>query len=607
MRSSLRWKILLLVVLTPATLAVATLFTVSRNVTTHVNSSSIHENLEHTGAVFESMLKARSRGLVGDARVIARDPRFFSLVMLEPVQRDSRYSVTVRGMVQDFQRIVQTELFEVFDRRGRILASAGEASSGLGARDDLIRSALKRATVQAVLATGGRHYQAALVPIMASGQVVGVLLLGESIGAPLARELRSQMRCDVTFLSGTTITGTSLDAADDRLALVREIQSLRRRTPAEVARLPVRRVQASGVTYLTLVRRIPLSDPATQQLYAIQRSFDPETSFLHVMQGDLLKLAAIALLAALLTGLLFGEQVLRPIQSLVRGAQEMEKGNYDHPLRIRRRDELGYLADRFVDMRQRERAYLGSLEQATALKSHFLSIASHELRTPISVLIAYRDILAAGELGPITPQQEEALATMQGHLQRLTRVAEDAAHFARVKSDRRVPDFESHDIEALLNRAVAMARAAGSGRAVGLELSCDLSGEIEADGGDLELALLQLITNGIRFTPDGGRVSVDAREVGDRLRITIRDTGVGVDQSQLEALLSGEFAVPEAGNYRSSTGLAFNVPGLGLGLPIARSIVEAHGGTLRAESRVGEGCTFAIEIPLVQIGQVGAA
>ena len=608
MRASLRLKILLLAVLTPATLGVATLFTVSRNVNAHVHSSSIHESLEHTEAVFESMMRVRSRALVGDGRVIARDPRFFSLLMLGPAQQDSRFGMTVRGMAQDLNRIVQTELFEVFDRRGRKLASVGAATSQLVLTDPPLRAALKGETVQAVLAMDAAHYQVALVPVMGGTRVVGVLLLGEPIGAPLARQLRSQMRCEVTFLSGTTVTGTSLDSPGDRGALVLALKAWRKDAAADVARLPVQQVKASHNTYLTLVRRIPLSDPTTQQLYVMQRAFDPETSFLHTMEKDMLVLAVIALLAALITGLVFSEQVLRPIQSLVRGAQEMEKGNYDHPLGIRRSDELGYLADRFVDMRQRERAYLGSLEQATRLKSHFLSIASHELRTPISVLIGYRDILAAGELGPVSPQQKEVLETMQRHLERLTRLAEDAAQFARVNSERMVPDFQVQDAKSLLRRAVALACAAGANRSVQVELKCDPAvGVVEADGSGLEQALVQLITNGIRFTRDGGQVRVHACESEGRLRIAIRDTGVGVAPQKLSAMLSGQFAVPEPGNYRSPAGLEFNAAGLGLGMPIARSIVEAHGGSIQGESRLGEGSTFVVEIPLVQDGEARAA
>jgi two-component system sensor histidine kinase BaeS len=436
---------------------------------------------------------------------------------------------------------------------------------------------------------------------MASRRVVGVLLLGSRIGTTLARELRAQMRCEVTFLSGSTVTGTSLDAPGDAGALLMALKSWRRST-RDLAKLPVQKVHAAHLTYLTLVRRFPFSDPDSEQFYVMQRSFDPEMSFLEIMERDMVALALIALCAALVTGLYLSEQILRPIQSLVRGAQEMEQGNFDHPLGIRRSDELGYLADRFADMRQRERAYLSGLEQATRLKSHFLSIASHELRTPISVLIAYRDILAAGELGPVTPEQREVLDTMHKHLERLTRLAEDAAHFARVKSERMVLHFESHPIEALLRRTVTLAQTAGVNRQVEVETRCDPAiGEIEADYGALERALLQLTTNGIRFTPDGGHVRVSAEiAAAGKLQVTIADDGVGMEQKKLDGMLSSEFSVPEPVNYRSPSGLEFNAAGLGLGFPVARAIIEAHGGSITGTSGVGAGTRLVVEIPLRQ-------
>ena len=608
MRVSLRQKILFLALFTPATLGLATLFTVSRNVNKHVQSSSIHESLEHTEAVFENMMRARSRALVGDGRVIARDPRFFSLLMLGRDQRDAHFTSTVQGMAKDFHRIVQASIFEIYDRRGKLLVSVGQAKSGLAFNDPSMRAALQGRTPQVVLARQKNPYQAALVPVIGNGQVVGVLVLADEIGAALARDLRSQMQCEVTFIAGAVVTGSSLESPGDRGALMMAVRGWRRNPLTDITAMTVQQVKASHNTYLTLVRRIPLSDPTDQQLYVIQRAFDAETAFLHAMEKDMVVLALIALLAALLTGLLFSGQILRPVQSLVRGAREMEKGNYDHPLNITRGDELGYLAERFEEMRQRERTYLGSLEQATRLKSHFLSIASHELRTPISVLIGYRDLLAGGQLGPVNDQQKDVLETMQRHLERLTRLAEDAAQFARVKSERVVPNFGTHDVPALLRRAVALASTAGVSRKVELTLDCDPSlTTIEADGAGLEKALVQLITNGIRFTPDGGRVRIQAKEHGGQLRIKIEDSGVGIDPERLTAMLAGEFAVPEPGNYRSPTGLEFNAAGLGLGLPIARSIIEAHGGSITAHSIRGSGSTFVVEIPLSQADDSSAA
>jgi signal transduction histidine kinase len=606
-RFSLRWKILLLAALAPATLGAATFVTVSHNVTEHVNSSSLHESLEHSVAVFESMLRTRSRELAGSARVIAQDPRFFSLLMLEPSQRDSRFVETVRGMARDFNRIARTELFEVLDRRGAVLASVGPASTTRESRETLVRATLRDGSRQGVLVTSDAQYQVALTPVVADGRVVGVLLLGSQIGKDLARELRSQMRCDVTFLSGSLITGTTLSTREDRAALVQALARKELKTSPSAQRAPVQQIQVPNGAYLTVVRSIPESDPESlyPQIYVLQRSFDPETSFQRTMEKDLLLLGAVALVVALLTGFLFSDHILRPVQSLVQVAQEMERGNYDHPLEVERNDEIGYLTERFSDMRQRERAYLGSLEHVARVKSQFLSLASHELRTPISVLVGYSDLLANGALGPITGPQRKALDTMHQHLGRLTRLAEDAGRFADVKSERLVLEFQDLDVETLVTQAANTARAAGAGRSVEVETRCDpFSGPVEADPSSIEDAIVQLVTNAIRFTPDGGHVEVHAFELEGSLCVAVKDNGVGIDEGRLETLLSHGLLQTEIDRHRTPTGLEFNSTGLGLGLSIARSIVEAHGGRLRGMSRLGEGSTFFLEVPMRQAGDL---
>jgi len=606
MRISLRWRILLLTVLTPATLGLATLLTVSRNVSDHVNSSSIHESLEHSSLVFESMLRVRSRELAGSAHVIAQDPRFFSLLMLRSAQRDNRFAVTVRGMAQDFNRISQADLFEVFDREGRLLASVGRVASARPERDSLMRIARREGSIEAVMTRPDAHYQVALRSVVADGRIVGMLLLGAPIGTDLARQLRSMMRCEVTFVSGAVITGTTHDALADRKALTRAMGRLAPGPGRSTG--PVTEIGTPSGTWLTLARRIPVSDPQHRQFYVLQRSFDPETSFLRVMRNDMMLLALLALVAALVTGLLFAEQILRPIQGLVRGAREMERGNYDHPVNVRGRDEIGYLAERFVEMRHRERAYLDSLEQATRLKSQFLSMASHELRTPISVLRGYRDIIASGDLGPVTPKQQDALGTMREHLARLTRLAEDAGRFARLKSERIVLDFGLHDLATVVRNAVAAACTVGADRDVHVETRVDpVADAIVADAESLEQAIFQIVTNAIRFTPDGGRVDVQARCDEDRLRIIVSDTGVGIPPERLDVLFVYGVSDREVNKHHTAEGLEFNAPGLGLGLSVARAIVEAHGGRIEVQSVVDQGSTFLIDMPLRELESEPAA
>lgn len=602
-RVGLRWKILVLTVLTPLTLGLATLVTVHRNVTSHVNSSSIHESLEHSVSVFESMLRTRSEALVGGAQVIVQDPRFFSLLMLGVSQRDSRFVATVKGMAHDFNGITRTDLFEVVDKKGRVMASVGSAHSSRAARDELVKQALAGRIVQGILVEDSVHFQVAVAPVLVDRRVSGALILGAPIGRDLALHLQRQMRCEVTFLSGRRVSGTTLAAPGHLTALFRALEAIDTGPEANLAALGVLPVQVPGTTLLTLVRRLPGSDPQSPQLYVMQKSFDTETSFLRRMQLDMLMLALLAVVIAVVTGWTFSEQILRPLLSLVRGAQAMEKGDYDHPLEIRRHDELGYLAEQFIEMRRRERAYVSSLEQATRLKSEFISIASHELRTPISVLSGYRDVLASGGIGPVSPRQQEVLEAMRGYLTRLTRVAEDATQVAQVRGARLELDMKPFELEPSLRRAVGAALAQGSGRRVRVEVGVTpIQSPVEGDAEALGQAITHLVSNAIRFTEDGGRVDVDAKLLESRVRIEVRDSGVGIPADRLQAILSGESAArdPRASRDPSTMDLEFNRAGLGLGLSIARSIVEGHGGTLTADSRPGWGSTFAVEIPLTQ-------
>ena len=584
----------------PLLLGLATLVTVHRDVEEHVDSTSIHENLDHSAQVFESMLTARAQALRGGARVIAQDPRFFSLLRLETSQRDLQFDATVHGLARDFNQIAETDLFEIVDRRGRLLASVGRAQSRDTARAAMVRGALRGHPFNGVMAQGADHFQVALMPVRVDGQVVGALLLGTRIGPDLAEAVKSEMRSEVTFVSGGRITGSTLGDSLDRAALLRRLHALDLGPKTDFEALHVMMVRGRAQSFLTLVRRIPHSDPRTLQFYVIQRSYDSETAFQHRMQADMIVLAVFAALIALLTGLLHSEQVLRPIQKLVLGAQEMQRGNYDHPLDVGGRDELGFLARRFREMRDRERTYVNSLEETARLKSEFISIASHELRTPISVIHGYRDLLADGTLGPLAPQQEQALRAIESCLAQLTRIAENATQVAEMKGERLALNIGRHDIAPLIERAVGTALASATGRQVRVESRVDSAlSEMHADGERLVKAITNVVTNGIRFTPDGGWVKVRAYRDGD-LVVEVQDSGIGMGTEQLGRLFSSGVANLEAQRPDSAVGLEFRSSGLGLGLAIARGVIEAHGGTIRAESHPGSGSLFVIRLPLAE-------
>lgn len=592
MRLGLRGRIVLLTALAPALLTVGVLVLVHRNVSGHVRAG-VDESLVRSASMFEDMLSDRARALRVTADVIARDPRFFAVLTVPGSWRDARYRATVQPVASDFATLTGSALFEVFDHDGHRLASVGASPSGPEARAALLKAARRGGVVSGILVEPDAQYQVALAPVVVDGRIAGVLMLGTEIGPELARELRALTHSEITFVSGDHPTGTTLASVADREALLAAVrQGLDARgTTVVTAR--------GGSGWLTLAHAIPGSPAGTRQLYIMQRSLDPETAFVARMRASLVQLGGFAALAALIVALFIATRITGPVLQLVRGAEEMERGNYDHPIEARRGDEIGYLAERFIDMRRHQRDMVQSLEEITRLKSEFIDVASHELRTPISVLKGFGDLFRQGVLGPVTDKQGEALERMDESVTMLARIAEDATRMAHIEGGRLVLEPARCEVSWLVDRAIAEAYGDAPGRKVKVRSQVEPGLIATVDGQRLAQALAQLLRNGIRFTPDGGEVVVYARPEQDTLLLRVRDTGVGISAEKLPHLFGRPVVVRDALHHHSSGALAFNSAGLGLGLAIARGIVEAHGGTIKAESRLGEGSTFELRVPAV--------
>jgi signal transduction histidine kinase len=598
-RLRLRWKILLFTVPPLVALTFGTLWMVNRSVSRKVQTT-VRQDLTRASAVFEDMLAARTRELAVAGQVIVQDPRFFSVLTLANTEQDAQLKATVRGVAVEFNQITGSELFEVLDPRNRTLGSVGRVKVAAKSRAKLVKAALQGRPLTAVLIDSNRHYLVSVTPVSAGGRIVGVLLLGDGIGRELALKLRDLTHSEVTFLCGPAVSGTTLDSDVERATANAALE--RGRTPGRA--LPdaehVFEVVGPRETYLTIAAPIPGSDPASGQMYVLQRSLDAETATLRHMQQSLLLLGLVAAVIALLAGLLVADTVTSPLRRLVRGAEEMERGNYDYDLRIKSRDEVGYLTARFLEMRKQQRTYVRSLEDVARFKSEFINLASHELRTPISIIRCYHELFEAGQLGPVTPQQKSALAAIDESLVRLSRLAENATIMAQIDSKRLVLTRSEQAMDELVENAVAIARAAGKDRAV--EVVTNLAGDLgsaEVDGPQLAQAVTQLVMNGIRFTPDGGRVTVDASydRRTDEYVIAVSDTGVGIAAERRARVFERAVTMGESINHHSSSTLDFNSAGLGLGLSSALGIVEAHGGTITLDSAVGRGSRFEIRVP----------
>ena len=593
MRLRLRWKLLAFTALVPVLFALGTLWSVNRSVSGHLEDN-IHESLRRSARVFENMLSARADALGVTAQVIVRDPRFFSVLALAASPTDTQYRATVRGVARDFQAITQSDLLEVLDRNGHLLASVGRSSSTHATRTALVRRALEGEAASGILVEKDTHFQATVTPVVAGGRVVGALVLGAEIGEALAARLRGLTHSDVTFVSGSQATGTTVAEDSDRAALMDALGEL----DLDGQNDGLMEVEGGSATYLTLARRIPGSDPKGRQLYVLQRPLDVETAFLRQVQGGLVQLGMLAILAALAVGLIVSERITRPVLKMVRGAEEMKRGNYDFPLQVNSQDEIGYLAERFQEMREHEKDYVKSLEEVARVKSEFISVASHELRTPISVIKGFVELFSNGTLGGTSEKQRGALAAIERSLGSLTRIAEDATRVAQIESDRLALALDEHAVEELVRQAVSI--AAGDAPNRDLSITTEVEPELppaRVDGPRLTQALANLVRNAIRFTPDGGTIEVrGARENGDLL-LKVKDSGIGIPEGKVEEVLRRSFSVRDSLNHHSSGTLEFNSAGLGLGLTLARGIVEAHGGAIEAQSAPDAGSTFVIRVP----------
>ncbi|MBI5837511.1 MAG: HAMP domain-containing protein [Candidatus Eisenbacteria bacterium] len=597
MRFSLRWKILAFAVLPLLALTVPPLWIVNRNVSRQVGRNT-NEDLARAAAVFEQMLAARATQLAVDGQVIVRDPKFFAMLTVPREERTAEFDATVAGVARDFNAVTRTDVFDVLDDRGQPLASEGLGSREGGAPAALVRAALSGAPASGVALRGASPFQLTATPVLVSGRVAGVLVVGMRIGQSLAEQLRTLTRSEVTFVFNGIVSGSTLREPADREALRTTLgaaavsRGSRRATDGPYA------LQGHGQRYLTLARAIPGSGPSGGQYYALQRSLDAETAFLRRIQGQLELLGLFAVLAALAASLLLSRGILTPIGQIVRGAMEMERGNYEFPIRVRSRDEIRYLADRFLDMRRHQQEHVARLEEVMRIKTDFLSVASHELRTPISVIQGFQELLAGGVLGPLSDPQQEAVRAIGKSTAALTRIAEDATRMSQIEREELVLEPGEHDLSALLREAIAASRAVAPGREVEVSLRAVLApAPLRVDGPRLVQAVGNLVRNGIRFTPDGGRVEVEAGCAGSGVWIAVRDTGIGIAPGKQREVFERPLSLRDSLQHHSSDTLEFCSAGMGLGLTIARGIVEAHRGSIEVVSAPGQGSTFTVRLP----------
>jgi signal transduction histidine kinase len=231
------------------------------------------------------------------------------------------------------------------------------------------------------------------------------------------------------------------------------------------------------------------------------------------------------------------------------------------------------------------------LVEADRLKDEFVALISHDLRTPLTSIVGYVELALDEEVEPpLDDERRSYLKIVARSSERLLRLVDDLLFVARLQAGRLAISPREMDLGEVAAQAVDEARPRAEQE--GLTISClvDTPVPIEGDRGRIFQLLDNLISNAIKFTPDGGRVDVRALRSTTGGILEVSDTGIGLGPGEAEQVFERFF--------RSSRATDQQIPGTGLGLFIARAIAEAHGGRIVASSRAGLGTTFRIELPL---------
>ncbi|GAB4489412.1 MAG: ATP-binding protein [Anaerolineales bacterium] len=291
---------------------------------------------------------------------------------------------------------------------------------------------------------------------------------------------------------------------------------------------------------------------------------------------------AISSLAALLVSLLFSRSIVAPLQQMTRASQRIAAGHYAERVEISGQDEIAQLGGQFNQMAE-------ELEQVEAMRRRLIGDVSHELRTPLTAIKGYME----GLLDGVLPAAPETYQQIHSEAERLSRLVDDLQELSRVEAGAFHLDVVPVSFSSLMETTAK--RLLPHLQQKNITLKAALPPELpplRADGDRVTQILTNLLSNAIQYSPSGGVVTVSAALTGAELRISVADTGIGIPPENLPHIFDRFYRVDKSRSRQAGGGS-------GIGLTIAKALVEAQGGKIWAESAgAGQGSVFSFTLPL---------
>lgn len=331
-------------------------------------------------------------------------------------------------------------------------------------------------------------------------------------------------------------------------------------------------------------RTVIVSQQRQRQLLRDEISSETRDTALLVGAGLIAGLTGAALL---FTGLI--ASMRRPLEDLVEASGRLAGGDLDARVQVGGLAETATLGGAFNEMAEELQRRAGERDQLDRMKDEFVLTASHELRSPLTSVQGFAELLLL-EREKLSPRQAETVEVILDNTRHLVRLLNDLLDLARSDAGRLTIKPVPTEAAGLIEDAVRTMRAQFDSRRQRLALEVEPGlPQVEADGDRIRQVMVNLLTNANEYCPEGAGIEVKVRRAGADVEIDVIDDGPGIPAEQLEHIFE-RFSRGDAGETQ-------RVGGTGLGLAISKSLIELHGGTIEAESAPGQGSTFRVHLP----------
>ena len=299
---------------------------------------------------------------------------------------------------------------------------------------------------------------------------------------------------------------------------------------------------------------------------------------------------AVGLVISVFLSLLLAKTMIAPIQELTHAAEKVASGDFSDKVENSSKDEIGVLTRTFNDMAVQLEDTLDDLKRSEQMRREFVANVSHELRTPITGVKSYAETLSADPDMP-ADTRERFLNVILNESDRMTKIVQDLLTLSRFDAGSFEFSFDEFSFETSVRdvyNAVRM-EAQAHGHVFVLEVEPGIP-RIRGDKARVEQVLMNMVSNAIKYTKDGGRITIKAGVRGGEVWCSVKDNGIGIPKDDTTKVFDRFYRVDKARSRESG--------GTGLGLSIAQEIVVRHGGRIDLKSRLGHGTTITVWLPV---------